>query len=86
MNLHESTHSLPDMKVAQIDGQMNSDRLQIFEQAKARMADCDSIVILMQGKDGELFWFSPGYMRLDTVGFLVQKFLHKLMRIAWGKS
>ena len=47
-----------------------------FKRAKEKSAECDSILILMQRKEGGLLYEALPSMRLETLSYLATSFLH----------
>ena len=49
-----------------------SDDIQgVLEEAKERAGECDSVVVLMQKKQGGIMWFAPNSMRFESLIFLL---------------
>jgi hypothetical protein len=46
--------------------------------AMERIEECDSILILMQKKQGGMVWFAPDNGRIETASFMATSFLHWL--------
>jgi len=43
-----------------------------------RIDECDSILIIMQKKEGGMLWFAPDAGRIETASFMATGFLHWL--------
>jgi hypothetical protein len=51
---------------------------EVIERAEQRLHECDTILIIMQKKEGGLIWYAPDAGRIETASFLATGFLHWL--------
>ena len=64
------------LKVANKDERIAVEIAEAFDRAKKQSIDCDSILILMQRKEGGLIYEAIPSMRLETISYLATSFLH----------
>lgn len=68
-----------------MEGGRGADMKKVFEQAMAKMDECDGVVILMQRKDAGVLWFAPDAMTLQTMIFYLWSVLSQFGLMAAGK-
>jgi hypothetical protein len=52
-----------------------------FDDALARLEDCDEMVVLMQKKKGGILWFAPAGSKIETAVWMASSFIHEVHNI-----
>jgi hypothetical protein len=66
------------LEIKHKDERLNEELDEVFKRAKEKSIGCDSILVIMQAKDGRLIYEANPSMRLDTLSFMATSFLVNL--------
>lgn len=73
------------MSLIAMEGTRGTDMRKILDDAISRIDECDGVVVLMQKKEGGIFWLAPDNMHLQTLIFYCWQALTMFGLMAAGK-